>query len=109
MKHDPFKWGNKGILIERLMKYESCRAVYKKELLRMIDPELGFMDYKSATDRISRWHSRIKNYVSNDTGDGMTIEDKTASWSSHTEYRILDPNPNYNFFKVKAQVIRALK
>ena len=109
VKHDPFKWGNKGILIERLMKYESCRAVYKKELLRMINPELGFMDYKSATDRISRWHSRIKNYVSNDTGDGMAIEDKTASWSSHTEYRILDPNPNYNFFKVKAQVIRALK
>ena len=91
------------------MKYESCRVLYKKELFRMIDPESGFMDYKSATERITRWHDRIKNYVSNDTGDGMVVEDKTASWSSHTEYRILDPNPNYNFFKVKAQVIRALK
>lgn len=109
VRHDPYKWGNKGILIERLMKYDACRDIYREELLRMIDPEEGLMDFKSSTDRISVWHSRIKNQVGNDTGEGMEIEDKPASWGSHPEYRILDQNPNVNFFKVKAQTIRAMK
>lgn len=109
VRHDPYQWGNQGILIERLMKFEACRKIYRDELTRVITAGNGLMDYAAATERISRWHSRIKYFVSNDTGEGMQIEDKPASWGTHPEYRILDPNPNVNFFKVKAQTIRAMK
>lgn len=109
VKQDPYTWGNQGILIERLMKFEECRKIYREEMLRVIDPANSLMDYNTATERINNWQLRIKTFVKNDTGSGMVIEDKPASWGTHPEYRVLDPNPNINFFKLKAQVIKGLK
>jgi spore coat protein CotH len=108
-RHDPYDWGNHGILIERLMKYDDFREIYRAELMRMIDPSNGFMDYDSAVARIRDWHGRIQGMTSNDTGDGMEIKDRPASWGNHPEYRLLDPDPNVNFFKVKAETIKKMK
>jgi hypothetical protein len=108
-RDDPYKWGNKGILIERLLKYDDFREIYRAELMRMIDPANGFMDYDSAVARIRDWHGRIQGMTSNDTGDGMEIKDRPASWGNHHEYRLLDPDPNVNFFKVKAETIKKMK
>lgn len=108
-RHDPYDWGNHGILIERLMKYDDFREIYRAELMRMIDPSNGFMDYDSAVARIRDWHGRIQGMTSNDTGDGMEIKDRPASWGNHHEYRLLDPDPNVNFFKVKAETIKKMK
>ena len=108
-RHNPYEWGNQGILIERLMKYDDFREIYRKEMVRMITAGNGFMDYKTATERIRTYQSRIKHYTKNDTGDGMVVEDRPASWGNHPEYRLLDDGMNVNFFKVKAQTIRALK
>ena len=41
-------------------------------------------------------------YVANDTGEDMEIVDQPAWWGNHSEYRLLDPNPDTNFFRVKA-------
>ena len=108
-RHNPYEWGNQGILIQRLMKYDDFREIYRKEMVRMITAENGFMDYKTAAARIRTWQSRIANYVKNDTGDGMEVADRPASWGNHPEYRLLDDGMSVNFFKVKAQTIRALK
>lgn len=91
------------------MKYDDFREIYRKEMVRMITAENGFMDYKTAAARIRTWQSRIANYVKNDTGDGMEVADRPASWGNHPEYRLLDDGMSVNFFKVKAQTIRALK
>jgi hypothetical protein len=91
------------------MKYDDFREIYRAELMRMIDPSNGFMDYDSAVARIRDWHSRIQGMTSNDTGDGMEIKDRPASWGNHPEYRLLDPDPNVNFFKVKAETIKKMK
>ena len=77
--------------------------------MRMITPENGLMDYDSAIARINAWHDSIRDYVHNHTGEGMEIKDRPASWGNHHEYRLLDPDPNVNFFKVKAEVIRNMK
>lgn len=108
-RHDPYKWGNQGILIERLMKFDDFRKIYRNELLRVTNPANGLMDYEAATARIKAWHDRIREYVYNDTGDGMEIKDRPASWGNHHEYRLLDPDPDVNFFKVKAETIRNMK
>ena len=50
----------------------------------------------------------IRDYVSNDTGEDMTISDRPAPWGNHGEYRILSDGSD-NFFKVKAAAISAMK
>ena len=108
-RHDPYKWGNQGILIERLMKYADFREIYRAELVRMITPGNGFMDFDAATERIKAWQDKVRDYAYNDTGNGMEVIDRPASWGNHHEYRLLDPDPNVNFFKVKAETIRNMK
>lgn len=107
-RQDPYDWGNQGILIKRLMDFDECREIYHNELLRVIDPSSGLLDFESASKKISEFQGRIKSYVKNSTNEGMAIEDKTASWGNHQEYRLLDPDPRVNFFKVKASVIKAM-
>lgn len=100
----PFKWGTNAQhpLIHKVLecdpKYKALYASYLKEL---IDPSMGYFDYASSAARIRAWHSKIKEYVSNDTGEDMSIYDQPASWSNHGEYRLLEDNNN--FFKVKAE------
>lgn len=108
-RQDPYNWGNHGILIQRLMKYDDFREIYRVELMRLITPGNDLMDYDTAVARINEWHSQIRDYVHNDTGNGMEIKDRPASWGNHHEYRLLDPDPNVNFFKVKAATIRKMK
>lgn len=109
VKQDPYNWGNQGILIQRLMKFDECREIYRKELLRVIDPAEGLLDFTPATEQIQRWQLRVKSFVRNDTGEDMSIEDKPASWGTHPEYRVLDPAPGVNFFRVKSQVIKSMQ
>lgn len=108
-RHDPYNWGDAGILIQRLMKYDDFREIYRVELMRLVTPGNGLMEYDTAVARINEWHSQIRDYVHNDTGSGMEIKDRPASWGNHHEYRLLDPDPEVNFFKVKAETIRKMK
>ena len=67
------------------------------------------MDFDAATERIKAWQDKVRDYAYNDTGNGMEVIDRPASWGNHHEYRLLDPDPNVNFFKVKAETIRNMK
>ncbi len=105
-KQNPMQWGNMGRLMDRMMRIDEFKQIYIAELKRLIDPSNGLMDHESATRRIKDWLSRIKEYISNDTGEDMNIEDKCASWSNY-QYRLLEPSNNY--FKVKAESINNIK
>ena len=45
---------------------------------KLVDPANGLMDYNSSSTRIREWQNRIKDYISNDTGEDMEIKDETA-------------------------------
>ncbi len=103
-RQDPLNWGDNGNpLIYKLLKHEEFRKIYKEALLSLVDPSTGEFYYQTSMKRIRGWHDQIRDYVSNDTGEDMSIEDKPASFGNHSEYRLLDENNN--FFKVRAETI----
>ena len=106
-KQDPYNWGNKGILMERMMEYEEFRNIYRDELKRLVDPAYGLMDTESARQRILDWQAKIKDYIANDTGEDMEIKDRPASWGQVGDYRLMDTSNNY--FTEKARTINNLK
>ncbi len=106
-RQDPYNWGdNSNLLIYRILKNSEFREFYRQELLRLVSPEAGLFYYESSIARINAWQSSISAYVSNDTGEDMSISDSPASWSTHKEYRLLDTGVN-NFFKVKTSSIHS--
>ena len=58
--------------------------------------------------RILAWQSLIQPFVSNDTGEDMSIKDKPASWGNHHEYRLMNTG-NDNFFRVKTETVSKMK
>ena len=106
-KQDPYNWGDRGILIERMMKIEEFRNIYRDELKRLVDPTHGLMDQASATQRIMDWQARIQDYIKNDTGEDMEIKDRPASWGKIGDYRLVSTSNNY--FTEKAKTINNLK
>ena len=103
-RQDPYNWGDTGLLMERLMRFEEFKTIYKNALLELVDPDKGLFHIDASIARVEAWQSRIKNYISNDTGEDMCIEDIPASWGNHHEYRIMDRGAN-NFFRVKTETI----
>ena len=106
-KQDPYNWGEKGLLMERMMKFEEFRNIYRDELKRLVDPANGLMDATSAMARITQWQSKIQDYLINDTGEDMYIEDRPASWGNLGDYNLMTLDNNY--FVVKAETINALR
>ena len=102
----PLHWGvDSNPLIFKILQFDDYRQIYCNELLRIVDPGIKLMYYEYSHERIDHWHSMIEGLTKNDTGEGSTIQDKPASWGSRSGYRILDPEANVNFFKLKAQSI----
>ena len=88
--------------MRRVIKIPEFKEIYVRELKRLVDPANGLMDYDSAVARILEWQGRIQDYVSNDTGEDMSIKDEDASWSGY-DYHLIDKNKN--FFIEKANAI----
>ena len=106
-KQDPYNWGDRGVLMERMMEYEEFRAIYRDELKRLVDPAYGLMDTESARQRILDWQSKIQNYIVNDTDEDMEIKDRPASWGRVGDYRLMSTSNNY--FTEKANTINKLR
>lgn len=107
-RQNPYEWGNAGILMQRLMKFDDFRQMYKDALLELVDPvnELFHMDASVA--RIQEWQKKVNDHVSNDTGEDMSIYDQPAFWGNHGEYRLMDTGSD-NFFRVKTETIKNMK
>ena len=103
----PLKWGSNTMypLVNKVIQFEDYKALYVSYLKELVDSSKGYFDQRTSAARIRAWQSKIGPYVSNDTGEDMTIEDKPASWSNKGHYRLLEDSNN-NFFKVKAASYR---
>ncbi len=109
-RQDPLNWGSDSFpLIKRILAFPEFQAIYIDYLKQLVDDDNDLMHYNDAAPRIRAWHNKIADYVSNDTGEDMTISDNTASWGSHKEYRLLEDSQNNNYFRVKAATINALQ
>lgn len=105
-RQDPLHWGQDGNpLIKRILEFDDFKAKYLQYLRELVADENDLMYYLDAKERIESWHQMISPYISNDTGEDMEIVDRPAPWGNHSEYRLLDPDPNTNFFRVKAASI----
>ena len=109
-KQDPMNWGSMDNrpLIAKVFSISEYKERYKQYLQELIDPakDLFAKDYSVA--RIKKWQSMISRYVSNDTGEDMSISDIPASWGNCGFYRLLSGNDkggvqgDENFFATKA-------
>ena len=106
-KQDPYNWGDRGVLMERMMEYEEFRNIYRDELKRLVDPANGLMDTESARARILDWQAKIKDYIKNDTGEDMEIKDQPAGWGSWGDYNLMSTDNNY--FTEKAKTINNMR
>lgn len=103
-RQNPLNWGDSSRkLIGKLLEYPEYKAIYLNALRELCASNELFGPQGSSA-RIRGWHALIRDYVSNDTGEDMIIEDRPASWSNHTEYRLMESGAN-NFFSVKAASI----
>ena len=104
-RQNPLKWGSdSNPLIAKLLQNEEWKRLYIS-YLKQLCAENFRADVAAA--RIQSWQQAISPYVSNDTGEDMSISDHPASWGNHSEYRLLTSGKN-NFFEVKAAVVNAL-
>ena len=107
-RHDPYKWGKDGILMEKMLKINKFRQMYKDALLELIDPANDLLYVDASIARITEWQNSIRKYVSNDTGEDMEISDRPAGWSNRPGYRLLTKGSN-NFFMAKEESIKELE
>ena len=103
---DPFNWGNpKNPLVVKLLDFEDFREIYRKELLRVVDPENGILDFEHASKRVKDLQAMIEGLTANDTGEDQNMSDNVCSWSP-TKYKLMSGDEKTNFFKAKASSIQ---
>ena len=107
-RQDPYNWGDTGLLMERLMRFDEFRKIYRDALQELVDPENGLMDTDASIARIKAWQERISPYVSNDTGEDMSIYDKAADWGNLHDYKLMTKGNN-NYFEVKTKTINSMQ
>lgn len=108
-RQDPYNWGpSDNPLIYKILQNSTWRAQYRK-YLRELCLDKGLCSPTVAQERIRAWQSSISSYVSNDTGQDMSIKDRPASWGNHGEYRLLSGGPSANWFEVKAATVAAMQ
>ena len=94
--------------MERLIRFDEFRKIYRDALKELVDPENGLMDTDASMARIKAWQERISPYVSNDTGEDMSIYDKAADWGNLHDYKLMTKGNN-NYFKVKTKTINSMQ
>ena len=90
------------------MKFEEFRKIYRDALKELVDPANGLFHVDASIARIKAWQNMISPYVSNDTGEDMSIYDSAPSWGNLKNYKLLTKGNN-NFFEVKANTINNMR
>lgn len=105
-RQNPLEWGDSSRkLIAKLLEFDDWRTFYLNALRELCSRD-DLFKMEGSVARIKGWQAMISPYVSNDTGEDMSIYDEPASWGNHSEYRLMDTGTN-NFFRVKAASIPA--
>ena len=107
-RHNPYEWGDKGLLMKRLMKFDEFRQIYRNALQELVAEENALFHVDASISRIKAWQDRIQPYVANDTEEDMAIYDEAASWGNNQGYLLLTKG-NRNFFEAKTAAVNAMK
>ena len=107
-RQDPYNWGDTGLLMERLMRFDEFRQIYKNALQELVAEENGLFHVDASIARIKAWQNKISPYVENDTDEDMYIYDQAASWGNNQNYKLLTKGSN-NFFQVKTATVNAMR
>jgi len=106
-RQDPYNWGDTGLLMERLMRFDEFKNIYKTALKELVTPGKNLMDTDASIERIRTWQEMIEPYVSNDTEEDMSIYDEAASWGNMHNYKLITRGSD-NYFEVKTNTINRL-
>ena len=108
-RQNPLEWGvSSNPLMRRMMEYDDFKAKYIGYLKELVAAGNNLMGTDEAKERVVAWQEKIRNCVSNETGEDMSIYDAPAPWGNHSEYRLLNNDPQTNYFMVKAATINGL-
>ena len=107
-RQDPYNWGDTGLLMERLMRFDEFRQIYKNALQELVSPENDLFYVDASIARIKAWQNKIAPYVSNDTGEDMSIYDSACGWGNLHDYKLMTKGTK-NFFQTKAQTVNNMK
>lgn len=94
--------------MERLMKFDEFRQIYREALQELVAAENGLFHVDASIARIRAWQEKIAPYVWNDTGEDMEIYDGAAYWGNNQNYKLLTKGSG-NFFEVKAQTVNSMR
>ncbi|MBR1706845.1 MAG: CotH kinase family protein [Bacteroidales bacterium] len=107
-RQDPYRWGQDNHpLLVKVLQNPVWKAKYKA-CLQELCGDGGLSSYAVAAPRIRAWQSSVSAFISNDTGEDMSISDRPAGWGNHPEYRLLETGSD-NFFQVKSATVAAMK
>lgn len=110
---DPLNWGPSSgrPLVNKILAVPAWRNLYKQYISEIASESKGLVHASASIPRISGWQAKITPYVSNDTGEDMTIGDYPAGWGNAPFYRLNSGNElggssgNANFFKTRTASI----
>lgn len=107
---DMTKWGalnQSRMLMYKVLSIPEFMTKYKAYIKELVSSENNYFANKASLDRINKWHAMISPYITNDTGEDMTIIDRPASWGNCSFYRLKSGNDrggasgDANFFTTK--------
>ena len=108
-RQDPYDWGDTGLLMDRLMKFDDFKKIYKDALQELASADKNLFHANASVPRIKAWQQKIAPYVSNDTGEDMSIYDQAApGWGDGKGYKLMTTGSN-NYFQVKTQTINYMR
>ncbi|MFM6953423.1 MAG: CotH kinase family protein [Sphingobacteriaceae bacterium] len=109
---DPLNWGkmNESPLITKVLQIAKYREQYKA-YIKELATKSEYFNAEGSMQRIATWQGKIAPYISNATGEDMSIVDLPAPWSTEQYYRLLSGNElagqsgPANYFKTRISTI----
>jgi spore coat protein H len=110
---DPLNWGpaTGRPLVTKLLAIPAYREKFMNYIHELADSNNNFFAASASMQRITAWQTMIAPYISNDTGEDMSIMDVPATWGNARYYRLLSGNALggsngvANFFSTRIQSI----
>jgi len=101
---DVLNWGNNSyLLVKKIISIPEYEQLYINYIHELVSSENDFFNADKSISRIKNWQNMISPYISNDTGEDMSLIDQPASWGNCSFYRLLESNNN--FFKIRSKNI----
>ena len=88
-------------MVKKILAIDEYKTLYVSYLNQLCSADRDLFYYTKSMDRIEKWHSMIRYFIPNDTGEDMEIKDVPAAWGNCPHYRLLAPDNNY--FIIRAQ------